>query len=94
MKPLINPSLMCMDFLAVRDQITTLNTRADIATKSDFDTITISRIKNHKITYQFLFSSSFSLSSTSRLRSSIIAGSLTYLAQFFNRNISAVVSGG
>lgn len=30
MKPLINPSLMCMDFLAVRDQITTLNTRADM----------------------------------------------------------------
>ena len=30
MKPLINPSLMCMDFLAVRDQINILNTRADM----------------------------------------------------------------
>ncbi len=30
MKKLINPSLMCMDFLAIREQITVLNKRADM----------------------------------------------------------------
>lgn len=30
MKPIFNPSLMCMDFLDIRNQLTILNTRADM----------------------------------------------------------------